>query len=129
MGKPFLDVSDALLDPMLADSFTVNRRTEFIDTHGRAQVTSNVIENVIGVVCAANPNDLERLPEDQRMGRHISIVTKFRLQGPSPSFQPDTVVWNDDIFIIKNVEIYNRFGKGFIQAIAGSMDFVDKAPA
>lgn len=125
---PFLDVTDVVLDPMLADRVTVNRRAESISNSGRASVTPQVFSNVVGVVTMASPNDLQRLPDDQRTGRNISFITKFKLRGTAPGFQPDTIVWLGDEFVVKVVEPYTRFGAGFVQAIAGSMNFQDAPP-
>ncbi len=126
----FLDVTELLIDPELVErsSFTVNRRTEVVDNHGRSTLTSVVHTGVLGVVCSASSNDLIRLPDDQKMGRNMSIVTKFHLQGPSPGFQADTVVWHGDTFVVKYVDVYSQFGGGFIQAIVGSMDSQDAPP-
>ena len=121
-----LDVSEILVDPMLTDTFTVNRRTETISSKGRSVTTPTVIENVVGVVCAAHGNDLKRLDDSQLMGRHISIVTKFRLIGPAPGFQADTIIWKGDTFVVQSLDPYPQYGEGFVQAIAGSMDMTDQ---
>lgn len=124
---PYLDVSEALLDPTLVDQFVVTRRPEVIDAHGRSTVPAPIVfKNIIGVVTAASPNDLERLDDQDRMGRHLSIVTKFRLQGPSPGFKPDTITWKGDVFIVKSIDPYPQFGDGFVQALVGSIDTQDQ---
>lgn len=128
MTKAFLDVSDVLLDPMLASTFDVNRRVEVISNKGRVEITETLFSDVVGVVCTASKNDLDRLDDNQRMGRHLSIVTRFRLRGPSPGYQPDTVVWNGDTFVVQYVDVYTDYGFGFIQAIVGSMDSIDQPP-
>lgn len=122
----YLDVSDVLLDPELADIFTVIRRAEAVSSKGRSTLTPTTIPNVIGVICAAHGNDLDRLDDSQRMGRHISIVTQFRLIGPAPGQQPDNIEWQGDTFVILTIEPYPQYGKGFIQAIAGSVDMIDQ---
>lgn len=120
-----IDVGDVLLDVDIAQTFTVLRRASTRTDKGREQVAVRRINNVVGVVCAASPNDLERLPEEQRMGRNLSIVTKFSLRGPAPGFQPDEVVWRGDTFLVKTVDPYPGFGP-FVQAIAGSIDSQDR---
>lgn len=124
---PDLDVSEILTDPDLASSFDVVRRVEGIDSHGRSVLVPTTTEGVLGVVCAASGNDLDRLDDSQRMGRNFSVVTKFRLQGPSPNQQPDAVVYQGDTYVVKLVEPYNQYGAGFVQAIIGSMDIIDQA--
>lgn len=130
---PFLDVaSETLLDPMLADSFTVTRRLEAVGNKGRSTTTNTVTNNVIGVVTAASPNDLERLEDMDRAGRHLSIVTKFPLQmvakdSAGNKYKPDLVTFQGDDFIVKYVDPYWKFGGvgGFTQAIVGSINLVD----
>lgn len=124
--KAFLDVSEVLLDPTLVDSFTVNRRAETVNNFGESTLTVTVMEGVLGVVCSASPNDLKRLDDRELMGRHLSVVTRFRLQGPSPGYQPDTILWNGDEYVVKLIDPYPQYGYGFIQAIVGSIDAQDE---
>lgn len=128
MSGPMMDFSECVLDPMLADTFAVNRRTEIIDDFGQVNMTTRTTYNVPGIVTAAGPNDLERLDDNQRMGRHLVIVTAFRLRGPAPGYQPDTIAWRGDTFVVKTVDPYPQFGSGFVQVIAGSMDSEDIGP-
>jgi len=120
-----LDVSEALTDPLLGDTFTVRRKVETLNSKGRAILTPTDIPRVFGVITVSSPNDLERLPEEQRMGRHLSIVTKFQLIGPAPGKQPDSVLWRGSELLVQNVEPYPQFGQGFMQAIVGSTDMID----
>lgn len=130
MSNPFLDVSDILLDPDIAGTFDVCRRVQVIGINGRAKARDSWFRNVLGVVCIASPGDLERLDDNQRMGRNISIVTRFRLNGPAVNgrvdYQPDYILWMGDHFIVKHLDPYPQYGNGFIQAIAGSVDSIDQ---
>lgn len=121
----YLDVSDAILDPMLASRFTVRRRSEAVDGFGISRQTFQRIQNIVGVVCDASPGDLRRLPEDQWMARHISVVTRYRLIGPAPGMQPDVIEWQGSDYVVKLLGPYAQFGAGFVQAIAGSMTTID----
>lgn len=130
-------MSDALLEPLFQDFFTVLRRREDITNKGRSSLTSSRFPGTMGVVTAASPNDLERLGEYQFQGSALSIVTRFKLRGiakqanaskPDPQFQPDLVYWSGDYYTVVTVEDYSRYGSGFIQAIAVSQDFIDDAP-
>lgn len=129
---PELDVSEALLDPMLTDNFDVIRRIQNIGDNGRATTQNQTFAGRFGVICAASPNDLERLEDSQRMGRNLSLVTQFQLHGPAEQsgvdYQPDVVVWGGDQYVVKHVDPYSRYGAGFIQAIIGSMDIIDQPP-
>jgi len=123
----YLDLSDAVCAPDLTDRFVVQRRLETVGVNGRSSVTPATYVGVLGVVTAASANDLERLPEEDRMGRNLSIVTRFRLQGPTVGFKPDVVIWRGDSYLVKSLDPYPQFGSGFYQAIVGSLDAVDQA--
>ena len=122
---PYLDVSSILLDPDFADRFTVIRRIETVGQTGRSSTSNQTFPNIVGVITAADPTDLERREDFQSTPRLISIVTKFKLQGEVKGRQPDLVSWIGDNFLVKKIDIYTRFGTGFIQAICESIDRVD----
>lgn len=123
---PTLDVSEVLTDPMLAEKVTVIRRVQAISDKGRTVVTPTEHKNVVAVVTAAHPNDLERLDDNQRTGRHLSVITKFALRATSPGYQPDIVVWRGDSYLVKALDPYPQYGAGFVQAIVGSLDSQDR---
>lgn len=123
---PGLDVTDAVSESSFQDSFTVERRAEGM-SKGRAS-TSMTTFRPNGVVAPAGNNDLERLPDDQRMMKTLVVVTQFRLRGPAPGFQPDVIVWEGDRFVVAQVEDFSGYGQGFIKAICTSMDSVDQPP-
>lgn len=123
---PYLDVSSVLSDPMIADRVKVTRQKEVVGTNGRVSIVPEVFPIVVGVMTSAGPNDLERVPEAQRMGRVMSFVTKFRLRGPSPGYQPDTIDWAGDTYLVVTVDPYPRYGAGFVQSIIASTDIIDK---
>lgn len=124
-----ISVREVLLDPDITDLILVSRRRETVSmSTGRSEiVVEKEFPNTQAVVCAASPNDLERLDDSQRMGRNLSIVTTFPLRGPSPGYQPDLISWHGDLFIVKLVDPYPQYGE-FVQAIAGSIDSIDMAP-
>jgi len=117
--------SQVVLDPLLADTFTVVRRTETRDTHGRSVKGDQRFIGVVGVVTAISPNNLDRHEGYQVQGRAISIVTQFRIQGESSGFQPDIVLWRGSQFVVKAIDLYPQFGAGFVQVEAVSMDHTD----
>jgi hypothetical protein len=131
----YLDVSSVLLNPVFANKFRVTRRQQGISVKGRVEIVPTIFNNVVGVVTVAHGNDLERLPEEQRMGRNFVIVTKFRLRGPSgvialgTQFLSDLILWEGDEHEVKVVEPYTKYGAGFIQAIVGSVSEIDQAAA
>jgi hypothetical protein len=129
-----MDMSDALHDPDMGDFVTVKRRVEAVSTAtGRSSTTDESIPNVFGVIAEASKNDLERLPEADRMGRNMSMVTSFALRGPAQvegtQFKPDIVVWRGNEYLVKQVGPYPQFGPGFIQAIMGSVEIIETVGA
>lgn len=123
-----LDVSDILSDPDIADPFVVKRRSEVVGQNGRVSVDVANLQGV-GVICAASPNDLKRLPDAQHTERHISIITAFRLRATAPDYQPDLIGWQGDFYIVADVQPYTQYGAGFVQAICASTNYQDQPPA
>lgn len=123
----FLDVSDVLLDPDFADEFAVKRRSEIIDLHGRSNTQDQIIPNLFGIITAASPSDLDRREDYQNMSRSLTIVCQFSLRGETTNFQPDIVVWRGSEYLVKHVDAYPQFGKGFYQAECSSMQKTDRA--
>lgn len=131
---PLLDVSDAF-DVDNTDVFQVIRRPETVNDSGESETTDASPVDAQGVICAASPEDLERLDDNDRMQRTISIVTQYRLRGTSRSgaqdWKPDIIVWpkaSGEKYEVKLVEPYTRYGAGFVQALAGSIMAVDAPP-
>jgi hypothetical protein len=120
-----LDVSFVILDPMIADTFSVTRRAETIDSKGRPSLGSVVTPNLVGVVTQSDPSKLERKDDSGTVPRVISVVTKFAIRGLVAGFQPDLITWNGTDYLVDNVSPYSRFGGGFYEAIAASMTATD----
>lgn len=125
---PLLDVSSVLLDPDLAEMFTVIRRSESVGSDGRSVITPTTIPNQIGVVTATTPGDLLRRDDGQMMDQKISVVTPFSLRGPGNGFQPDQIIVGGVTFTVTQVLPFRRFGAGFTEVIASSMNAADPAP-
>ena len=118
---PFLDVSDIVLDPDFADTFSVIRRLQQVATNGVVSSTETTFANIIGVVTMSSPNDLERKEDYQFMTRSITVVCKFRLQGAVTGYQPDIILWRGQRHLVKHVSPYPHFGQGFYEAECSSM--------
>ncbi len=123
--NPALDVAFILTDPDLASSFDVIRRTETVGTNGRGTLTTKTAHCAIGVITMASGNTLERAAAYQVMGRVISVVTQFELQGEVTGRQPDLVYWMGSYYIVKECDIYGHFGQGFYEAICVSTNYTD----
>jgi hypothetical protein len=130
---PLLDVSSLLLDPDFAQPLTIERRTEVVGSNGRATITSQIVLPapygvILPVDTAIGGNALERGPDEQHRGAALEVITRFRLQGPSPSFQPDVIVYEGNRYVITIVNTLTKYGAGFIRAECSSMDSVDNPP-
>ena len=122
---PMLDVSFLTVDPMLADTFNVARRTEVVGADGRPAITSVTTTGVLGVVTQEDPSKLTRSDDSQIADRCISVVTQFALRGVTSGFQPDLIIWNGTTYLVNSVKPYSRFGAGMYEALAGSMTAAD----
>lgn len=119
---PTLDMSDVLLSPEFADRFTLIRRTESVSSKGETVIQEWPTANVIGVFTAASPNQLERLDDHERTQRCMSLITKTQIQSSSYGRQPDMVDWANDRYIVRLVEPYTRYGRGFVQTLILAID-------
>lgn len=127
--KPTLDMSDVLASPEFNDSIRVIRRRQVTSNTGRVSYVDTTFDDVAAVICSATPNDLERLPEAQRTYRTLSVVSRFKLQATSPGYNADIIVWQGDSYVVAALDPYQRYGNGFVQVLAQSMDSQDRSPA
>lgn len=129
---PLLDVSEVIDDPDFADTFEVIRRVETVNSFGESTVVEDSTEGVSGVVCMASPEDLERLAEEDRQHKVISVVTRYRLRGVSKesgsTYKPDIILWAGSHYEVKWIDDYTHYGTGFVEVLAGSIDYVDPPP-
>lgn len=121
---PDLDVWDDLLDPLIADTFTVTRRAQSTDpTTGRVVITTTQLGPFMGTVVPAAR--LEMGTDEQHAPKRISVTSSFALQGVVAGYFPDQVIWAGDVYKVVEVENYQRFGTGFTQATCESIDSQD----
>lgn len=127
---PSLDVNDAFCVQFM-DDILVNRIDEAIDDHGRVIRTSSQFATQ-AVVLPTSPNDLSRLPEEEYMLKSVTIYSPFRLQGPADLSgarqHPDEVLWHGSTFVVRVIDDYAGYGRGFVHAVAVSVDAVDPPP-
>lgn len=130
MSGPLLDPSDAIGDVDFSGTVTVTRRAEVVTSKGVSTVPNpRTFEGVPAVVTMAAPNDLERLEDLDRGRRYISVVTNFMLRMASPGYKPDLIDHLGDRYEVVDLSPYPQFGPGWVQAIAGSINVQDQAPA
>lgn len=127
---PTHDVSDAF-DPSFFDQISVTRLTETIDQHGRVIRTPQQL-TALAVVVPTSPSDLARLPDEEYMNKAITIYSQFRLQGPvkvaGTRTHPDQVLWHGSTFVVRLLDDYSGYGRGFLMAIATSIEAIDGPP-
>jgi hypothetical protein len=126
------DVNDAF-DPSFFDPIQVLRRTVVVDPHGRGQVTETTIATQ-AVVVPSPPTDLNRLPEMEVQQKTITLYAPFRFQGASVDpfgneMHPDKILWHGGTFLVRQLDDYTPYGRGFTMAIATSIQAIDLPPA
>lgn len=121
---PYSDVTDAMLDPEVAESFTVHRRQESINTYGESVVTTRNI-TVYGVVTSGSSDALARTPEGQHEPHLITVHSPLRLVSAAVNQQPDIVIWRNRSFVVTRTFDYSHYGRGFTAADCTSEDYLD----
>lgn len=122
------DMRDAVMAPEFMDSFQVIRRNQAVNNYGRAQNTPQFTANAVGVVTPASAKQLERLPDMQYIGKALSIVTTYPIQGPTPGVDPDLIVWNGDNFVVQLLDDASNYGPGFVTVVCTSIDSTELPP-
>lgn len=135
-STPYIDVTDVLLDPMVAgeqgDVFAV-RRKQVVNNLGVAS-TINVVCGIVASVTPTGDNSLAREEAYQTQSKTIKVVTPFLLRGVSRTqdgtqYMPDVVWWRGDYYVVKDVNDFSAYGHGFVEADCASMDFGDLPPS
>lgn len=131
-----LDLSEVMFDPDLVTGFTVIRRAETVGNNGRSTLVETTITTdpvtgypIVGIINHAGSAEIIRRDDGTMMSRMIGIITSFRLRGPAPGFQPDIVLLEGTRYTISEVLPYTRYGSGFVEAVATSMNATDAPPA
>jgi hypothetical protein len=139
---PDIDVSDVLGDPDVAGTlFTVIRRQETVNNFGRPVLTTSTypdpaadppLQQPFGAIYPTGDNSMVRADAYTTQSDTITVVTPFRLRGPSKSagvtYQADIVLWEGTHYIVKTVNDYSKFGAGMIQAECTAYDYNVQAP-
>lgn len=135
---PWIDVSDIVEDPDLADTFNVIQRPETIDS-ATGRSSTGRIENldVVGVVTMEDPAELMRRDDSDSAPRRIFVASTFAFRSVSrdqtgQQYKGDVIVWpqpgepgSTEYTVIK-VYPYSRFGAGMHECVAQSMNATDE---
>jgi galactose-6-phosphate isomerase len=122
-----IDVSEILSDPDFVDDFNVIRNSRTVDMHGRTIDTDGVYLTY-GSVQPAKEVQLRQLPELERVGSFISVVTPFRLFALTDTTAPDQITWNGRSYRVKIVRDWTNYGQGFVEAICELTSFTTDGP-
>ncbi len=113
---PFLDVTEVLEDPDLADySLVCTRQTQVVGNDGLAVNTSTTIP-FSGVVTSDTGDVLERLAAGSYIKGSITIHTKFILRDGQSGEDADLVKWQGRQYMVTDVNDYSAWGRGFVGA-------------
>ena len=112
---PLVDVVDLLSDPDVAgEDFQVLRTTRTL-INGRTVDTPSQL-SAYGSIAPASGSQLLIIPEAERVGSFISVVTPFILQPLTNTTAPDQVIWNGGTYRVRTVKNWENFGQGFCEA-------------
>jgi hypothetical protein len=126
-----IDVTDVILGAAVAgEEFVVIRRQETVTGQGQSSVQAFNYP-AAGSVQPEGANDLEREADYDSSVRSIEVITPFRLRlatvdRDGKQFKPDIVSWKGNNYVVITVEDYSQFGRGLVQALCTSEDFVDE---
>lgn len=109
-----INVSRAILHPKLSQTFSLFRRTsEFV--RGRPSHVESEIK-FRGIITPAKTQEIEMIPEGDRVGGEIVIYSTEKLCITSESGASDELLWNDERYKIYAVQPYKDYG--YYKAIA-----------
>ena len=129
-----MDMTVALTNPYTQTAFDVLRRKQITNNFGEAKKEIEIVPGVRGVLYPEGSNDLDRKSDAQLQTKTITVLTMFAMRGESESansggkFQPDVIRWNANHFLVKRVEDYSKYARGFVKVTAHSFDMIDQAP-
>lgn len=136
---PLIDVNDILLDPDVAGQlFTVIRRQEIVNSFGESAIITKTIPGVVGSIQPDGDNDVIREGDADAQAKSVIIATPFRLRGVSKGlsatrYKPDIIISDimgePNMFEVTSIIGWNAFGRGFIEARATTIPWLDYFPA
>jgi galactose-6-phosphate isomerase len=113
---PLLDVSEIIADADFSDDIVVIRSNRTVDAHGRTVDVPGSF-NTYANVQPAPQSALQILPDNERVGSFISVVTPFRLIPLTDTTAPDQVQWSNRTYRVKMLRDWSTYGNGFVEAI------------
>lgn len=111
-----IDVSDILLDPDFAQPFTVTRSQGVFARGGWQSSTTSL--TLRGVANTASGNDLQQLPEGDRVTGSMAFYTTapiYATRAGASAGLSDLITYNGDVYRL--AKVWNRNQNGFYKAI------------
>ena len=125
---PFLDVTEALLDPDFVDMTLVcHRQVQTVDEDNFPINTPQEIP-FSGVVTVDRALEAKRMASGQSIGGAILIVTQFRLTQGQPGLDADIVTYQGRNYRVTFADPYTAYGAGFVQAHCELVEFNGGTP-
>jgi hypothetical protein len=122
---PMLDISELFTDPDLAgECFTFIRTFRTPTTAGTASKQYKIIKGNVGAVYPSSDKDLEILPDEERIGSFITVVSNVRLVPLTQGTGPDIILWDKSHYRVMKLSDYRHYGAGTIVAICQMIEFV-----
>lgn len=103
-----IDVSDLVVDPDFATTFSVSRSTQTVNASGLTVVSTTTLTGVGVVVAEGNPLVLEA--EYTHAQDSITIYTQMQLLDPTTGYAADKISWNGNTYLVRQVSNYSQFG-------------------
>ena len=120
---PLLDVSEVLSDPDFSQVITIQRNAQTVNAQGRA--VDNVSTFTIQGVITIGPLDPLVLNTDAAFTRKsIAVHTRTQLYDVTSGFEPDNVLFEGNVYLVKRVYPWNQYGAGFYAADCEMQDLV-----
>ncbi len=113
---PLLDVNDVILDPGFAQDFTVVRSIRTVSNQGLTIDSSGLLA-AYGVILPLSGAQLAMLPEAERTGSYITVITPFALYALTDTTAPDHVQWHGKDYQVRSINDWTDWGLGFTQAV------------
>lgn len=123
---PLLDVTSVLLDPLFAIRFDVIRVSMSVGANGVAVETEERVPNQVGVFVPDGDNGLRRGADATMALRRGTLICRYKLRQVGAAWQADKVVMPDGIeYTVQEIMPFQRYGKGFTEALVTSMNASD----
>lgn len=116
---PLMDVTDVIMDIDFLDELQLIRSVQTISQGGMAVNTSKTT-TIYGVVTSESGTSLKRESQGEHIEQTILVITPTRLIDGRAingvAYTADIIVWDGSQYTVKNVDPYQRYGRGFVQA-------------